>query len=139
MITENVLSQEMAEIEFDRWAEAMDLDLDESFMDEDDLGQFRKHKRRILSALSSGALVITDDGEASYTPQNPKSKHKEGITFHERTGASVMAMDGKKKGHDIAKTYAVMADMCKVHPSVFAGLVGLDGKVCESLFTFLMD
>ena len=36
-------------------------------------------------------------------------------------------------------TPKVMADMCKVHTSVFAGLVGIDGKVCEALFALLMD
>ena len=50
-----------------------------------------------------------------------------------------MAMDGKKKGHDVKKTYAVMADMCKVHPNVFAGLAGSDIKVCEAIFALLMD
>jgi hypothetical protein len=84
-------------------------------------------------------LVFNEDGEAIYTPQHKRSKYKEPITFHERTGASLMAMDGKKKNHDVAKTYAVMADMCDVHPNTFAGLVGTDVKVCEALFAFLMD
>lgn len=133
------ITQEVAEQEFDRWAEEMDLDLDTSAMDAEDLTAFDKHKRRLLRAMRRGALVITGDGEAEYTPQNPRSKHLDAITFHERTGASLMAMDGKKKNHDAAKTYAVMADMCKVHPSTFAGLVGEDVKVCEALFSFLMD
>ncbi len=50
-----------------------------------------------------------------------------------------MAMDGKKKNYDVTKTYAVMADMCKVHPNTFAGLVGIDAKICEALFALLMD
>ena len=130
---------EMAEQEFDQWAEAMDLDLDTADMDAEDLTAFSKQKRRIVRAVQKGALVFNDDGEAVYTPQNAKSKHQDAITFHERTGAAVMAMDGKKKGHDISKTYAVMGGMCKAHPSVFAGLVGIDGKICEAIFALLMD
>lgn len=136
---EKKVNAEMAEVEFDRFVDAMDLDLDTADMDAEDLTAFNKQKGRILRAIQNGSLIINDNGEAVYTPCRPGSKHKEAITFHERTGASLMAMDGKKKNHDVAKTYAVMADMCKVHQSVFAGLVGTDVKVCEALFALLMD
>jgi hypothetical protein len=130
---------EVAEQEFDRFAECMDLDMDTSKLDAEDLTSFNKIRDRLLRAMQRGALVINDNGEAVYTPQRANSKYKEAITFHERTGASLMAMDGKKKGHDVAKTYAVLADMCQVHPSTFAGLAGQDIKVCEGLFSLLMD
>ena len=136
---ENVIAPEVAEAEFDRFADEMDLDLDESFMDEDDLTSFRRQKKRILNALKNGSLVINENGEAVYTPSNRNTKTQKAITFHERTGASLMAMDGKKKNSDVAKTYAIMGDMCKVHPSVFAGMAGMDIKVCEAIFALLMD
>lgn len=135
----NPVDTATAEREFDRFAEAMDLDLDESLMDESDRNAYKRQRSRMVRAIERGALVINQDGEAVYTPQNPKSSYREPITFHERTGASLMAMDSKKKGHDVAKTYAVMADMCRVHANVFAGLAGTDGKVCEAIFAFLMD
>lgn len=135
----NVVDKETAEHEFDRFIEMMDLDLDTADMDQEDLNAFNKQKRRILRALEKGTLVINDNGEAVYTPANPKSGYKEPITFHERTGASLMAMDNKKKNHDVAKTYAVLAEMCKVNQKVFASLVGTDVKVCEALFALLMD
>ncbi|MCH9712750.1 MAG: hypothetical protein K0U20_09020 [Proteobacteria bacterium] len=130
---------ETAKNEFDRFIDSMDLDLDTADMDVEDLTAFNKQKNRILRAIERGSLVINEDGEACYTPQHSRSKYKDEIVFHERTGASLMAMDGKKKGHDVAKTYAVLADMCRVHPNVFAGLVGTDVKVCEALFALLMD
>lgn len=133
------VAPDAAAAEFDRFVDAMDIDMDTAGMDAEDLTQFNKLQGRVLRAIERGALVINEDGEAVYTPCHPRSKHSEPLVFHERTGASLMAMDGKKKGHDVAKTYAVMADMCRVHPSVFAGLVGTDVKVCEALFSFLMD
>ncbi len=136
---DNVIAAEAAQVEFDRFAEGMDLELDPVLMDEDDLAQFKKVKARLLSALMNGSLVINEKSEAVYTPRNPNSKSTDPLTFHERTGSAIMAMDGKKKNYDVAKTYAVMAEMCKVHPSVFAGLVGIDGKICESIFMLLMD
>ena len=133
------ISTEVALKEFDRWADEMDLDFDPTDMDEKDLAQFNKQKRRIVAAIESGALVVNDSGEAVYTPQNPKTPYKESITFHERTGASLMAMDGKGKNQDMAKTYAMMADIAGVNAKVFAGMVGIDAKTCEAIFTFLMD
>lgn len=130
---------EVAEKEFNRFVEEMDLDLDTALMDAEDLTAFTKQKNRIIRAIQRGNLVVNENGEAVYTPFNKGSKHKEPLTFHERTGASLMAMDGKKKNHDVAKTYAVLADMCRVHQSVFAGLAGTDVKVCEALFALLMD
>ena len=117
----------------------MGLLLDTSTMDQEDKDAFTKQKNRIIDAMVSGHLVINDDGEAVYTPFRPASGHKEPITFHERTGASVLAMDGKKKGHEMAKTYAIMAEMCKVHPSTFAKLTGPDIKTCEAVYALLMD
>jgi len=136
---ESPVEREVAESEFDRFVEAMDLDLDEAAMDAEDLTAFNKQKSRLVLAVERGHLVFNETGEAIYTPFNPRSKHKEAITFHERSGASLMAMDGKKKNHEVAKTYAVLADMCKVHQSVFANLIGTDVKVCEALFALLMD
>ena len=138
-VKENKVDKETAESEFNRFINMMDLDLDTADMDVEDLNAFKRQKGKVLRAIEKGSLIINDDGEAVYTPSNPKSKYSEAITFHERTGASLMAMDTKKKNHDVAKTYAVMGDMCNVHQNVFAGLVGNDVKVCEALFALLMD
>lgn len=131
------VASDVAEQEFERFCDEMDIDNDESAMDEDDLSGFNKHKRRILRAMANGALVINENGEAVYTPQRTNGAPQ--LVFHERTGASLMAMDGKKKGHDVTKMYAVLGDMCKCHQSVFAKLKGTDIKVCEALFALLMD
>jgi len=136
---EDVVVKEVAENEFDRFTEEMGIDTDESGMDEEDLAGFNKQKRRIIGAIRNGSMTINDAGEAVFTPQRPNSKHKEAITFHERTGASLMAMDSKKKNQNVAKMYAVLADMCEVHTKVFAGLAGADIKICEALFALLMD
>ena len=134
---ENVIPQEMAEADFDRFVEMMDLDVDPVNMDDEDRTTFEKQKRRIIKAMMIGALMINENGEAVYTPH--RSEVKDPITFHERTGASLMAMDNKKKNQDVAKTYAVMGSMTKTHPGVFSKLKGSDIKTCEAIFALLMD
>lgn len=136
---EDKIIREVAEQEFDRFADAMDLDLDTVGMDAEDLASMNKQKNRIIKAVMKGDLIFNDDGEAVYTPQHKRSKRKDPITFHERTGASLMAMDNKKKGHDVAKTYAILGDMCGIEPKEFSGLAGIDIKVSEAIFALLMD
>lgn len=131
----NKISKDMAEIEFQRFVDSMDLDIDETTMNDEDKDSFLIQKRKLISAIEKGYLVINENGEAVYTPQKSDVGS---LTFHERTGASILAMDGKKKNQDIAKMYAVMADMCKVSAKTFANLKGVDIKTCEAIFALLM-
>lgn len=138
-MTTDKIAPEMAEQEFDRWAEGMGLDLDTSNMDEADAAALGKQRGRIVLGIVQGSVVVNESDEIEFTPQRVASKSKDTIVFHERSGASLMAMDHKKKGHEVAKMYAVLGEMCGVPPKVFAGLVGPDIKMCESIFSLLMD
>ena len=138
MIKKIIVAEEAALAEFERWAEEMDLDFDVSNMDDEDRDSFNRAKARLVKAIMHGHLIVNDDGEMVYTPHRKSSRSNDPLTFHERTGASLMAADGKNKG-DTARTYAVMGDMCKCHPNVFAGLAGADIKVCETIFALMMD
>ncbi len=133
----DIVDREVALAEFDRFVEAMDLDVDMADMDSEDLTTFNKQKKRLITVLCNGSLVINENGEAVFAPS--KSKIDGVLTFHERTGASLMAMDGVKKNHTVAMTYKVMADMTRTHPNTFAKLKGNDIKVCEAIFALLMD
>ena len=110
------INKQQAEEWFEKWCDDMDIDIDESIMDEDEVKSFRKLKNTIIRGICDGSISFNENNEAVYSPKNPNTKRSEPITFHEKTGASLMAMDGKRKGHDISRTYAVMADMTKTHP-----------------------
>lgn len=130
------VAKEVAEQEFERFIDAMDLDVDTAGMDEDDKKGFEQQKSRIIGAIQSGALVVNDDGEPVFTPQ--RTKDAEPITFHEPTGASLMAMDRKKKTEDIGKLYSAMGDMTGKHPSTFAKMKMPDLKVCMAVTTLFL-
>jgi hypothetical protein len=139
MPREEKCAREVAEQEFERFLDAMDIQLDLEQGDADDQRADKLQREKILRAIMYGDLVINDDGEAVYTPWRPKSKYKEPITFHERDGSTLTAGDNKGKNALGRQTYAMMASMCRVDASVFAGkqLVGTDIKVCEALFALL--
>lgn len=127
---------EVAEQEFNRFVEAMDLDVDPADMDEDDKKGFEQQRDRVVSAIQAGTVVINDNGEPVFTPQ--RTKDVEPITFHEPTGASLMAMDRKKKTEDIGKLYAAMGDMTKNHANVFSKMKMADLKVCMAITTLFL-
>lgn len=128
--------KEVAEQEFSRFVECMDLDVNPIDMDEDDRNSFNQQKDRIISAIQSGAVVISENGEPTFTPQ--RSNDVNPITFYEPTGASLMAMDRKKKTEDIGKLYAAMGDMSKTHASVFSKMKMADLKVCMAITTLFL-
>lgn len=135
----DIVALEVAQQEFNDFIDAMDIDFDKSVMDAEDKAGAEKLERRLLRAIRNGSLVFNDDGEAVYTPTHSRSKHKDPITFRERTGATLKATDNKKKNTDAAKGYAMMGDITGLHSGVFSSLVGIDIKVCESIFALLMD
>jgi len=134
-----VVDTETANAEFERFADGMDIDIDTSNMDVEDKTAFEKLQRRFINAIEQGHLVINENDEAVYTPHRKATKIKEPITFHERSGANTMAMDRSKKGQEVRKGYALMAEMCNIHPNIISGLVGTDLKICEGIFGLLTD
>lgn len=139
MTKDYVVDKETALHEFNAWAEEVDLDVSVEDLDQEDKIELEKHIRRIVNAIQIGALTFDDDGDAVYTPRNKRSKHKEPLKFRERTGASLMATDRKKAGNEVAKMYAMVADMTEKSPGAISGLCGVDIKVVESLFALLME
>ena len=127
---------EVAEQEFNRFVEAMDLDVNPADMDEDDKKGFEQQRDRVVSAIQAGTVVINDNGEPVFTPQ--RTKDADTITFFEPTGASLMAMDRKKKTEDIGKLYAAMGDMTKNHANVFSKMKMADLKVCMAITTLFL-
>ena len=90
-IPENAIDRETAENEFDRWVEAMSLDLDQVDFDENDRRDIQIDKERIIRSIQKGKIEINDDGLIVYTPEGGRP-----LTFHRPKGADLTVMDKKK-------------------------------------------
>jgi hypothetical protein len=123
-----VIAAEVAEDEFARFVETMDLDVDPAGWDDEDKKSFVDAKRKIINAMMRGQLVIDDKGQPVFTPVSG-----EPITFYEPKGSTFMAMDQKKKGHDTAKMFVMMADMTRQNAGRFSSMAGRDIKVCMAI------
>jgi hypothetical protein len=130
------IALEVAEQEFNRFADAMDLDVDTSSMDKEDSDGFNENKKRIITAIRHGSLVVNDLGQPVFTPR--RTNDAEAITFYEPTGASLMAMDRKKKTEDIGKFYAAMGDITKTHANIFSKMKMPDLRICMAITTLFL-
>lgn len=131
-----VVAQEVAEAEFDRFVDLMDIDLDPDVMDDEDKKGVALQKTRMIKAIQRGSLVINDKGEPVFTPQRKAGVGP--ITFHCPTGAALMEVDKKKEGHDVAKSVTVMASISKTNPAVFANMEWPDFNVCSAVLTIFL-
>lgn len=129
------IAVDVAEADFDRFIDCMDLDLNTDGMDDDEKKDLSVHKGRVISAICSGSLVINDEGEPVFTPQRSEI---DPLTFHEPTGAALMAMDRKKSSEEIGKMYVVAAAMTKTHSKTFSNMKIADLKVCMAITTLFL-
>jgi hypothetical protein len=131
------INREMAEKEFERWAEAMAIDIDEDDMAKDDVDSFREQKSKIVKAIRKGNLVINDKGLAVYTPFRG-GEDVNPITFYEPTGADIAAMDKRARGQDHAKTYETYGSITKTHANKFSKMEYPDLKVCQAIVALFL-
>ena len=129
------IAREVAEQEFERFAESMELDVDTSKMDAEDSKSLIQQRNVIVNAICCGRMIIDDKGQPVYTPCDSEGGP---ITFHEPTGATFMAMDGKKKNADVGKLYAAMGDMTKQPPALFSRMKNRDLKVCIAVASLFL-
>lgn len=135
-MVDDVIDRATAEAEFNRFVDLMDLDMTDAGTDPEEKADKEGARDKIVTSIMRGALVINDDGEPVFTPV--RSGDVVPITFHEPTGASLMAMDRVKKNADIKKTYSVLAEITKQNPQLFSALKMGDLKVCLAVLTLFL-
>lgn len=136
---DNKITFEMAEEEFNNWCEAVDLDCDETMMNDEDLKSFQPHKKRILKAVQKGTAVF--DGEKIEYTLSPKSV--EGLAGKKivipRPSAKLFSgMDGFKENQEIKKMQGAMSALCGLDIGVFTKMEIPDWKFFNSICVLFM-
>ncbi len=125
------IGSDVAEQEFQRFVDLMNLDIEESFLNDADKAGLATNRHRFIRAVEAGSLTVDESGIPTFTPV--KSDNVEPLTFYEPTGASLMAMDRKKDGADVGKMFTIMADFTKTNDKRFSGLRVSDLNVCMAI------
>lgn len=136
-MTEYKVARDVAEEEFNTLCENVDIDNDTEAMSEEDQKGFEEQKAKLIRAIMRGTLTFNEDGLPVYTPM--RSKIDNPLTFHEQTGAHLMAMDRKKEGQNVAKLLSLMDAMTKSAPGTCSKLEGADLKTCMAIITLFLD
>lgn len=134
----HTVSAEVALDEFGRFCECMDLDVDESDMDAEDLATFRKARKKVLKAIMSGKMTVDSDGVPTYHYVAP-SGNSVAIRFSEPTGKVLEQLDKVKKGHNMEGLYRFMSEMTGVDLKTFRDMPQRDLSPCTTLVMFFFD
>lgn len=126
----------VAEAEFDRFLESMDIRGPDERSGEEERASFDSLRATIIGAMCDGRLVIDESGQPVYSP---KIGNETALTFHEPTGGDYMAMDGKKDHQKMARMYAVLGSMTKTDPKRFSFMKARDLKVCTAIFSLFFS
>jgi len=132
--TEERVALEVAEEEFGRFVDAMDLDLDPQNMSEEDREAFEQQKRFFLNAVREGRLSVDERGQPVFQPSSGGP-----LTFREPNGAALMEMDKGKRNENQRKLHLLMAAVTKSPAARFAKMPKRDLKVCTAIVIFLMQ
>ncbi|MEC7520170.1 MAG: hypothetical protein VYE22_09915 [Myxococcota bacterium] len=132
--TKERVADEVAEHEFTRFVEAMDLDLDPEHMSEEDRAGFEQQKRYFLGAVQEGRLTVDERGQPVFQPSSGGA-----LKFREPNGAALMEMDKGKRNENQRKLHLLMAAITKSPPARFAKMPKRDLKVCTAIVIFLMQ
>ena len=135
-MTEYKVAREVVEAEFNALCENVDIDNDVANMSDEDQKGFEEQKAKLVRAIMRGALTFNDDGLPVYAPQ--RSDIPNALTFHEQTGAHLMAMDRKKDGQNVAKLLSLMDAMTKSAPGTCSKLNAADLKTCMAIITLFL-
>ena len=127
-----VVATDVAEQEFTRWAEALDLDLAPEGMNEDDRRSFTEQKRLVVNAIGAGRLTISAEGQAVFKPRDGL----EAIVFREPKGDVVI--NGRAPS-DAARVAVYAQKMTGEPLARFEGMLVRDYKVCTAIVTLLLS
>lgn len=132
---DGVMTEEMAETELQRMLQLMDLDHKFENLEGEDRTSASKARDTVLRALRLGRLVVDSEGVATYTPQVGDTSP---LVFAEPTGAVMQAMDRRKEGETMAKTFAMLGAWTGQPPTRFSAMRMRDLTVCQMLMSLFL-
>lgn len=121
---ENKISKEIANRDFETWADAIGIDYDTDGMNEEDKASFERLKAPIIKAITDGRCVV-DGNTLEYTIKTcAKAEGLVGrnVKIGAPSGAIYTGMDGFKETQNVHRLNGAMSAMCGLDIGVFPKL-----------------
>lgn len=129
---------ETAELEFEKFCDAWEIDNDTAGMNDEDKTAFEGQKAKIINSIKRGRFLFESD-KVVYTVSDKTEKHAgEKITIERPKGAALMEMDKYKDREGVHKTYSVLAAMSGKEPKFISWLDGIDVKPLLAVVTLFL-
>ncbi|UGC98015.1 hypothetical protein [Oceanospirillum phage vB_OsaM_PD0307] len=125
------VATEVAQQEFERWAETFEIDISTDAFDPEELKAFDGFKAKFIKRIETGALTIDDDGVIEFSPRGDDG---DPLKFDEPTGALLSAR--QKNDTEIQAARRVLASWTGVAPKRFAEMKLRDFNFCSELLAF---
>lgn len=138
MEKENVMTEDLAMKEIERWAEDKDIDI--YMTDGNGKRVLDASIPRLLKELQRGNLYLNENCDFEYIISNksPEGYAGEKITLKNPTGAAYMAMDKFKEQEGVHKTMAVASAITGQDIRWFANIANNDYKVISIIVGFFI-
>lgn len=121
------IEKEVAQNEFERWASAWRIEIDESELNEEDAQSLNEQRSKIVKAIERGYLTVSEDGTELVLNTN-----KGDVTFKEPTGAAYLAMD-QHKNKNMASSFGFMGAMTGTPAKYWSSVRGADLKIAQAV------
>ena len=134
-MTEIKINKEMAEAEFQRFADMARLDLDRP-RNANERRDIEEGKEQFVYFVMKGRITVDDEG---YPTVKTESEELPTIRFGKRPRVTALrAMDKCKKNNDNGKMLAMMADTLGIAPAMFNSLEYTDFEVVSLVFSLFL-
>ncbi len=136
---ELTISKEQAELEFDNWREACDIDFDLSELSDEQQALIAGTKRRFIKAMCAGRLEVNDD-ELLYTisEKSPEGFAGKQIKIKNPGARLRLAMDGFKENQQAEKEIAGMSAITGQDVGFFRRVYTTDFNLIEGIMALFM-
>lgn len=135
---ENVMTEDLAMKEIERWADDKDIDI--YVTDGNGKKILDTSIPRLLKEIQRGNLYLNDDCDFVYiiSKKSPAGYAGEKITLKNPTGAAYMAMDKFKEQEGVHKTIAVASAITGQDVRWFSNIANNDYKVVSIIVGFFI-
>lgn len=131
------MSEELAEAEIRRWAEANDIDL---MTQENGEEVFVADAKPLVKAIQKGRLVVNDEGNLEYTvsTNSPEGIAGETLTIKSPTATTYMAADTYNNAQTVHMMLAIAAGMTGKTVNWLGKLANQDYKILTRIVSFFI-
>jgi len=125
------VAPEVAEDEFSRMCEALDLDLDD--LDKEDDERFQLLRKTVLKAIVQGRITVDQDGLATVHLKYPVGD-VDSLRFKIPTGETLIALGDQKAKNQTTQSWKVLGDLTEKPSTLFGKMrQSPDLKTCQAL------